>query len=138
MSGEIKIPFYGKWSMTVVGKNADFLQRVLIEESLASDGAVPGVVGQSVAEIDGERWLVLVESSGTNGATWQASRIKRVPGVISPNGLIVTIYSDDVVPGGSDGDFDDLILQFTYLNPEVNPPGATPYPFTLPVDSFRP
>lgn len=133
----IKVPFYGKWSMKVIGKNADFQQRVMIESSLASDGAIPGVVGQTVAAIDGARWFAFIESSST-GASWQASQIKRVPGVISPDGLIVTLFSDDVVPGGSDGDFNDLIVQFTYLNPDVNPPGSPPYSFTLPPDAFRP
>ena len=134
----IKIPFYGPWSLAVIGKNADFLQRVVIEESLASDGPLSGVVGQTVAAIDGERWTVSVESSSDHGATWRASRIRRVPGVIAPEGLIVTISSDDAVPGGSDGDFDDLVVRFVYLNKDVNPPGTEPYPFTLPGDAFRP
>ena len=43
-----------------------------------------------------------------------------------------------MVPGGSDGDFDDLVVRFVYLNKDVNPPGAEPYPFTLPGDAFRP
>jgi len=134
----IKVPFYGKWSMKVIGKNADFKQRVVIEESLSSDGFVDGVVGQSVPAIDGPKWLVFIESSGNNGTSWNASRTKRVPGVISPDGLVVTLFSDDVVTGGSDSDFNDLIVQFVYLNPEVNPPGVPPYNFTVPPESFRP
>jgi hypothetical protein len=136
-SSTIKVPFYGKWSLSVIGKNAEFQQRVVIEGSLASDGVIGGVVGQHVAAIDGKQWWAFVESS-SDGASWTASRLLRVPGVLSPEGLIVTLFSDDVVPGGSDGDFDDLIVQLVYLDPEVNPPGPPPYSFTLPPSAFRP
>ncbi len=133
----IKAPFYGKWSMTVTAKNSARKQRVMIESLAGIENTVDGLVGQSIAEINFPQWYVLILSTeGGPGAN--ASRIRRVPGVISPDGLIATLYSDDVPAGGADGDFNDLIVQFTYLNPEVNPPGVPPYEFTVPSGSFRP
>lgn len=133
----IKAPFYGKWSMKVIGKNSTRKQRVMIESLAGIENTVDGVVGQSIAAIDFPFWYALILSNdGSPGAN--ASRIRRLPGVVAPDGLIVTLRSDDVPAGGPDGDFDDLIVQFTYLNPVVNPPGVPPYEFTVPSGSFRP
>ena len=39
---------------------------------------------------------------------------------------------------GGDRDFNDLVVQFTYLNPEVNPAGVPRYPFIMPPGRVRP
>src|SRR4029450_10254651 len=56
----------------------------------------------------------------------------------SPDGLIITLYSDDVIGAGGDEDFNDLIVHFTYRNPEVNPAGVPRYPFIMPPGRVRP
>jgi hypothetical protein len=134
----IKAPFYGKWSMKVTGKNSPRKQRMLIESTSGIEQTLEDVaVGQSIANIDFPLWHVVILSSD-GGPGSNASRIRRVPGVIEPDGLIVTLHSDDVVGSGGDEDFNDLIAQFTYLNPEVNPAGVPHYPFNMPPGAFRP
>ncbi len=143
--------FYGKWSLLVTGNNApEFQQRVRIAGSLASDGPVPGMVGQQVAVIDGMSWDAYLEWSSDGGASWSQSKIARTPGVTPQYGLAVTLSADifsAVLPlgGGRHGNMtvnipDALDVQFGYLNPEVNPQGAYPPPFsfTLPSGSFYP
>src|SRR4029453_2976275 len=135
----IKAPFYGKWSMKVIGKNAARKQRIVIESMAGIEQTLDDVVvGQSLAEIDFPHWYALILSTdGGPGA--QASHIRRVPWVVDPHGLLITLYSDDVASGGVvDEDFDDLVVQFTYLNPEVNPAGVPRYPFIMPRGRVRP
>lgn len=134
------ITFYGKWSLLVIAKNAAFDERVSIAGSAGSDGPVAGVAGQTVAAIDGTAWQADMEWSSDGGASWYPSRIRRIPGVTAADGLIVTLYADDNTPDQGDGDFNDLIVQFIYLNRQVNPvgPGVPPYSFTLPQTSFWP
>jgi hypothetical protein len=134
------VTFYGKWSLVVLAKNAVFQERVRIAGSLASDGPIAGVAGTSVAAIDGNAWQAFMEWSSDGGATWHPSRIHRLPGVTPTAGLIVTLNADDNTPALGDGDFNDLIVQLTYLNRQVNPlgPSLPPYSFTLPPGAFRP
>jgi hypothetical protein len=129
--------FYGQWSLEVVGNVDEFMQRVRIVGSIASDGIVAGAVGMQVAAIDGDGWNVFLERSSDNGATWQTNLIQRVPSVTFPDGLIVTLFGDDdiVLPQDS-----DVSVKFVYLNQQVNPPRPfqPPVPFTLPPSQFRP
>jgi len=135
----IKAPFYGKWSMKVIGKNAARKQRIVIESTTGIEQTLDDVVvGQSLAEIDFPLWWALIMSTD-GGPSAQASHIRRVPGVIDPDGFVITLYSDDVGSGGVvDEDFDDLVVQFTYLNPEVNPAGVPRHPFIMPPGRVRP
>jgi hypothetical protein len=132
------VTFYGKWSLTVIGVHAAFQERVRIAGSEGSDGPVAGVVGDTIAAINGTVWEAFMEWSSDGGANWFPSRIHRTPGVTPADGLIVTLNADDNTPALGDGDFNDLIVQFTYLNREINPVGPPPYSFTLPPSSFRP
>ncbi len=134
------VAFYGKWSLIVTGLNASFAERVRIAGSLASDGAVAGKVGTTVAAIDGSSWQAFMEWSSDGGATWHPSRIHRNPGVNPTDGFIINLNADDNTPALGDGDFNDLVVQFKYLNPEINPPAPVPppYGFTVPPASFRP
>jgi hypothetical protein len=134
------VTFYGKWSLTVISKSASFQERVRISGSLASDGPVAGIAGQQVAAIDGASWDAYMEWSSDNGVTWYPSRIHRLPGVTPQNGFVVQLRADDNFPNLADNDFNDLVVQFIYLNPQVNPAPDYPPPFsfTLPAGSFYP
>lgn len=131
------VTFFGKWSLAVVGNVEEFEQRIRIVGSAGSDGIVAGTVGTQVAAIDGAAWQIYQERSSDKGVTWIENIIQRVPSVTPQNGLIVTLYGDDSVVLPQDSDFS---VQFTYLNPVVNPPGPTtpPFNFTLPAGSFWP
>jgi hypothetical protein len=133
------VTFYGKWSLLVTGKNAAFQERLRISGSAGSDGIVAGAVGQGVAAIDGGAWDADMEWS-SDGVNWFPSRVHRIPGVTAADGLIVTLRADDNTPELGDGDFNDLVVELVYLNREVNPlgPGAPPYSYTVPPDSFWP
>lgn len=134
----IKAVFYGKWSMKVIGKNSARKQKMLIESPQGIEKTLEGVVvGQSLADIDYPEWYVVILSSG-DGPGGSASRIRRVPGVIDPEGIIVTLHSDDIIGAGGDEDFNDLIVQFTYQDPEVNPAGVPRHPFLMPPNRIRP
>ena len=132
------VTFYGKWSLNVVAKNAAFQERVRIAGSAGSDGVVAGIAGQGIAAIDGSAWEAIMEWS-SDGTNWFPSRVHRIPGVTATEGLIVTLYADDNTEALGDGDFNDLIVQFVYLNPVVNPVGGTPpFSYTMPQSSFWP
>jgi hypothetical protein len=127
--------FYGQWSLTVIGNIHEFLQRVVISGSIANDGPFPAPLGAQIANIDGASWQVSLERSADGGATWQENLLQSIPGVTPQQGLIVTLYGDDSVVPAADS---DITVVFQYMNPVVNPPGAPPYPYTLPPGSFRP
>ena len=137
------ITFYGKWSLKVVAVNGTYQERVRITGSQASDGAVAGIVGDSVAAIDGSAWEAYMEWTSDGGTDWGPNLIvARMPGVTSSDGLIVTLYASVLFRGPlkpvlNPEDF-NLVVQFNYLNREVNPCGTKPYCYTLPPGSFRP
>ena len=134
----IKAPFYGKWSMKVTAKNSARKQKMLIESPQGIEKTLDDVtVGQSLADIDFPLWYVVILAS-SGGSSSNASRIRRVPGVVTPEGLVNTLYSDDIDGAGGDEDYNDLIVQFTYQDPEVNPPGVPHYPYLLPPNRIRP
>jgi hypothetical protein len=131
--------FYNNWSLSVTKVVAPpaIQFRALIAGSQASDGAVPGVVGQQVASINGNAWQASLQWSNDNGATWTEEDTTRTPGVTPENGMIVTLFTGVVAPGTTETSFS---VQFVYLNPQVNPAGPVPPPpvFTLPAGSFWP
>lgn len=134
------VAFYGKWSLVIVSKDADFQERVRIVGSSGSDGVINGVAGQGVASIDGASWQAFMEWSSDGGTNWFPSRMRRTPSVTAADGLIVTLGADDNTQELGDGDFNDLVAQFVYLNREINPvgPGPSSYSFTAPATSFWP
>jgi hypothetical protein len=136
----VSVFFYGSWSLLVLSKEASFEERASISGSAASDGIVAGVEGDAIANIDGDAWTVELEWSSDGGASWHPSRIRRTPQVVAGKGLVVTLGADDNTPELGDGDFNDLVLEFVYLNAVVNPPGvgARPYEFTAPAEWFWP
>jgi hypothetical protein len=127
--------FYGKWSLEVIGNVGEFDQRMRIVGSIASDGIVAGTIGTTVPQIDGAGWNVFMERSADGGVTWQTNLVQRIPSVVPPVGLIVTLYGDDDIVPPLDS---DITVRFVYLNPQVNPPGVPPYNYTLPPGQFRP
>ena len=137
------ITFYGKWSLTVTAANGTFQERVRIAGSQGSDGSVPGVVGNGIATIDGTTWQAYMEWTSDGGTTWENNLITvRMPGVTPQDGLIVSLYASVLFRGPLRGnlnpDYFNLVVQFNYLNREVNPSGTTPYSYTLPSGGFRP
>jgi hypothetical protein len=131
--------FYNNWSLTVttVALPPGVQTRVLIAGSQASDGTYPGVVGEQVASINGNSWQVSLQSSNDNGANWGEGETLRNPSVTQQNGIIVTLTA--IFPAFR-GTVPEFVVQFVYLNQQVNPQGPAQAPpvFTLPAGSFWP
>jgi hypothetical protein len=126
--------FFGNWSLLILSKDAAFAERVTIAGSDNSDGSIDGVAGQTLAEIRGDEWTAEMEWSSDGGVTWHPSAIRRTMSVTDTDGVIVTLGADDNEPAARDGDFNDLVSVFAYLDPEVNPPGPVGggFDFTIP------
>ena len=131
------VTFYGKWSLDVIGNVGEFPQRMVISGSISSDGIVSGAVGTQVAAVDGAAWTLTMQRSEDGGLTWIENLVQRIPSVTTSSGLIVTLYGDDSVVPPLDS---DVTAQFAYLNPQVNPQGPVPppYSYTLPAGQFWP
>jgi len=124
--------------MRVQSKDAAFEERVTISGSDNSDGSFPGTPGVMIPAIRGDEWAVELEWSSDGGATWYPSAIRRTDGVTDADGLVVVLGADDNVPAARDNDFNDLVVQFVYLDQAANPPPpAKPYDFTIPRDWLR-
>jgi len=133
----MSVTFYGKWSLNVIGNVGEFPQRLVISGSISSDGIVSGAVGTQVAAIDGAAWTLTMQRSEDGGLTWIENLVQRIPSVTTSSGLIVTLYGDDSIVPPLDS---DVTAQFVYLNPQVNPQGPVPppYSYTLPPGQFWP
>jgi hypothetical protein len=108
------ITINGDWKVRVTTKNAGWEQRFLVAGSAASDGIYPGVVGTQI-EAGGASWTMQVQARNGSGP-WLDSGMQigpEVPWGVSTRRVIGT--NDQ---GGSDQDFDDLVLE---LRKKVDP-----------------
>lgn len=95
------------WTVTVKTKNASFNQRFVISGATSGNGTYAGTVGTS-AFVTGAQWSINVQHQAGNGQPWIDSR-QRIGTPATSGGLVrVDIRTDD--GGGSDADFDDLVL----------------------------
>ena len=130
MAGET---FYGPWRVEVVGGDATRPQRFTITGSDNADGSYPGTLGSGV-DVDGAEWVVTLEWK--DHAVFRPSAIAKTATYDVFRGLVVTLGGDDLT-GGGDRDFNDLIVQLTSNDPDLNPapPSTNPYDFSFP-ESF--
>jgi hypothetical protein len=103
----VSITMNGKWKIKVIEKNAGWNQRFVISGSSASDGAYPGTVGTEI-QADGATWTVQVQARGGSGP-WLDSKMRMLPEILSGISMIRRIETDD--QGGTDEDYDDLVLE---------------------------
>jgi hypothetical protein len=131
--------FFGTWSLLIQSKDAAFAERVTISGSENSDGSIDGIAGQFIPEILGDEWTAEMEWSGDGGATWHPSAIRRTMAVTDADGIVITLGADDNEPAARDGDFNDLVAVFTYLDPSVNPvgPPGGGFDFSIPEEWVR-
>lgn len=109
----MQVPFQGKWRGTVTGRNAAFSQRVVVSGAASGNGAYNGVVGNSFVFEDGR---VELQWNNNSGSGWQPSGIISAVGMSSPLVVFASISADDNFPDERDGDYDDLIVWFEYLD----------------------
>ncbi len=84
----MSIIFYGSWSLTVLSSSAVDLERAVIAGSVASDGILNGVAGNTIPRIDGVAWTMDMQWSSDGGSSWYPSRIRRLPASSPTDGLI--------------------------------------------------
>ena len=110
----MKVAFKGKWRGKIIGRNAQFGQRVVVSGASSGSGAYNGVVGNSFVFEDGDAEL---QWNNNSGSGWQESAIVTAVGMTSPLVVVKFISVDDNFPDKRDGDYDDLKVAFENLDP---------------------
>jgi len=95
----------GNWKVTVKSKNAAFPQRFVVQGATTGNGTHAGIAGSSVF-VTGTQWSIAIQNDPGTG--WQSSKTKLNFPVQTGGNYEFDINSDD--GGGSDADFNDLIL----------------------------
>jgi len=108
--------FQGKWNIRVIGKNAGFDQRFVIGGAASGNGAYSGTVG-TTAIVDGNNWTIRLEWNNGTGSGWRESAVARVDGLLTPIVRYADLGADDNFAAQRDGDFDDLKVRLTSLDP---------------------
>src|SRR5882757_4002248 len=101
----MSITMQGTWYVRVKTKSASFAQRFVISGAVTGNGVYNGVVGNTV-HVTGNNWLVTVQNNPGGG--FVSSKEKITPASLSGSLFQFDIQSDD--GGGSDADFNDLVL----------------------------
>src|SRR3954462_9860018 len=104
------IGLHGTWRVTVVRKDSDWPQRVVI--SGAAQGTIPGMVGAS-GTVNGGDWHLTVEHDPGGGGR-QGEFVQAGPVGERDGRVIRTLVSKDRYwPGDSDPD--DLVLRLEHV-----------------------
>jgi hypothetical protein len=117
------VTYRGRWRVTVVGKNSDWDQRVVISGAASGGGTIPGVVGTS-QEVDGEEWTLTVEHDAGSGWTANDSVVPDGLQEIGADMRQIVRTKDAARPG--DTVPDDLIVQVDKVGPMFELP-VRPY-----------
>jgi hypothetical protein len=96
----------GTWNVSVKSKNASFPQRFRISGAATGNGSHVGATSTAPVLVSGASWTLTVEAQ--SGKDWNASAMRFKTPVAVGSSVQVDIESDD--GGGSDQDFDDLVL----------------------------
>jgi hypothetical protein len=99
------ISMQGNWTVTVKSKNAAFPQRFIVQGAASGNGIYNGTPGTFV-NVAGTQWSISIQSDPGTG--WQSSKTNLKFPFQNGGNYEFDILSDD--GGGSDTDFDDLIL----------------------------
>ena len=106
------ISMQGNWAVTVKSKSAAFPQRFIVQGATFGNGTYPGNPGTFVY-VTGTQWSIVVQNDPGTG--WRTSNAKLIFPHRTGSFYEFDIQSDDT--GGSDSDFNDLILTCsTYAN----------------------
>ncbi len=102
--------------MSVIGKDSDWPQRVVIEGATEGGGVLPGVVGQSQV-VDGEIWNLTIEHD--DGTGWSANAAV-TPDPMAESGINLSqvVRSKDAFHPG-DTDPNDLVIRVDKIGSAV-------------------
>jgi len=114
--------FHGTWLVDVVGKDAWFSQRYVINGSDRVDGAYPAAVGSPRLQVSGAEWTLTLEWNDNASSGWQPSRvIRRSVDFGVDDGLVVVLGADDNWVAVADNDFDDVLVRCQNIDPHLIP-----------------
>jgi hypothetical protein len=108
------VPYHGRWRVSVVAKDSDWPQRVVISGADAGGGIMSGVVGETRI-VDGGEWDLMIEHD--DGSGWSGNAAVS-PDPMAEAGVRLTqvVRSKDVFHPG-DSDPNDLVLGLEKLGP---------------------
>lgn len=111
----------GTWTLRATTKEAAWDQRVVIAGSTNADGAHPMVVGTVIPNVRGVDMEVTTQAFNPVAGQWLESFQIEVMSWHPAKGVVVTISADDRT-NAPDADFNDLIVECTSSDPELEPP----------------
>jgi hypothetical protein len=99
----------GSWTVSVAAKNAAWAQRFRVDGTTnGADGVYTGATSTPAVFATGSQWGVTVEHNPSGPVSWTPSRQRLANPRVSGGQFLFDIQTDD--GGGSDEDFNDLIL----------------------------
>lgn len=102
----MSLAMQGRWSVAVKSRSAAFAQRLVITGASTGAGTHAATPGMAPILVDGANWSIRVEAQHPTG--WRPSAMRfKTPQQVGAE-VLLDIESDD--GGGSDQDFNDLIL----------------------------
>ena len=128
----------GKWTLSAIGNEAGFKQRIVISGSNAHDGPHEMTVGDTIAHVEGSAISIVAQAFNPGISIWIDSLILESMNWDNATGLQVTLNVDDNPPIG-DLDFNDLVILCTAENAELTSPLTGPRPdLTIPRKFVKP
>ena len=129
--------FHGTWLVQTLSRKAKYEQFV-IAGSAGSDGTYLNAPGALVGPVSGAGWTVTFLWKYPNVGTWQPAAVKKTASYHVDPGLVVVLGADYDDDAHRDGDYADLVVQFTCQEPAITPmhPVAAPLTFTAPQEVF--
>lgn len=114
--------FYGTWLIDVIGKDAAFSQRYVINGSDRADGAYLADTTTPRLQVSGAEWTLTMEWNDNAGSDWQPSRARRsTVNFTVEDGLMVILGVDDNWIQVADQDFNDVVLHCQNIDPHLIP-----------------
>ncbi len=108
------VNYHGRWRVSVIGKDSDWPQRVVLSGASLGGGILPGVVGDSQV-VDGESWDLTIEHD--DGTGWSANAAME-PDPMAEAGVDMSqvVRSKDAFHPG-DTDPNDLVVRVEKIGP---------------------
>jgi hypothetical protein len=108
------VTYQGKWRISVIGKDSDWDQRVVVTGASSGSGVIGGVVG-ATRTVDGKEWNLTIEHN--DGTGWSANEgvLPDPMQEIGANMRQVVRSKDHYFPG--DADPNDLVIQVDKVGP---------------------
>lgn len=107
--------YRGRWRVSVIGKDSEWDQRVIVAGASAGNGTAAGVVGNSWI-VDGAPWTLSVEhNDGTHG--WQPNAAVLADPLIENGARLSQVIRSKDAFSGTDTDPNDLVLRVDKIGP---------------------